>query len=567
MLTDLSVKGLGVIREVDLSLRAGGIALTGETGAGKTLVVTALSLLLGDRASRDVVRTGVRRAEVQARFEVARDHPAAALVMGLDDAEMPPEDVIEIVLARWVTADGKSTARVNGRMVPLTTLRRVADELVEIAGQNEHQVLTRSSVHADVLDDFSGRRAQEVRRELKTVLAAAAATKKKLHEATSAEQARLRDADVLDYEIAEIESAAPQEGEVERLRQEITRLENAEQITAALDAVATALRGEGAAAELVAAATKEMRGVAALDESAAALIERLGSVAVELDDIGAEVTSLAPERDPGALDDIRDRLDVLARLERKYGDARSYLETARTRRAALDLADLEIEAMSRALDSYGETAGALASELTRLRAEAAPVLEERVSGWLDELALGGGRLEVALVPRPISDHGAEDVELKFSPSPGERTRPIGQVASGGELARLALALHLVTGDHAPEPGKDLPSPVSGKTMLFDEVDAGVGGKAAQAVARALAGLAARGQVVVVTHLPQVAAYADQHLRVEKTETELGPVAEVEEVRDEARVAELSRMLAGLPDSERARGHARELLEMTGVLGT
>lgn len=556
MLTDLSVKGLGVIDHAELSLRPGCIALTGETGAGKTLVVTALSLLLGGRTDRGLVRHGAARAEVEARFEVHSSHDAAALVADAS-GEQSESGETEILLQRVIGADGKTRARINGSMVPLTMLRDVASQLVEIAGQNEHQELLRPAVHSLILDSFCGPEVLELRSRLKDILARSSSLQRRFDERVGAEQQRIREADTLDYEIGEIEQVRPLPGELEELVGAVRRLENAEQLGSAIRAAAGDLRGEGGAGDRIAGAIKAIRSVTDADPALAPFVERLDAIAADLDDAGAEILARSPDPDPAAVDQARERIALLNRLQKKYGDPVQYLEEARRRRADLDLADIEIERLESEIAELREEATALAGRLTAARVQGAPELETEVGAWLAQLALAEARVEARLTPRPLSEGGAETVDLCFSAGGPQPPRPLADVASGGELARVALALKLVTSHGAK------------KTMLFDEVDAGVGGKAAQAVGAALARLAAerQSQVIVVTHLPQVAAHADQHLRVEKVVAGGSVAATVEEVVGEARVEELSRMLAGLPESDRARHHARELLEMTGVLGS
>jgi DNA repair protein RecN (Recombination protein N) len=443
-------------------------------------------------------------------------------------------------------------------MVTSASLGELGRMLVEIAGQHQHQRLGSPSWQRNLLDRFAGARAEELAERVAEAVRLAAGASAAIEALTDGERARTRELDVLRYEIGEIEEVGPLQGEGDRLRAEAARLDGAERTAAGVAGALESLQGEGGADELVARAARALEDVE--DPAAAALRQRLRSVALELGDVAGSMAALMVAPDPESLESTRSRLAALAGLERKYGHDESevlaYLERARARVADLEGAEVDLERHERALEEHRRVAAAAADELSKLRAEAAPRLERAVEKRLATLALEDARFRVVLEQRPLYEGGAEAVELRVAANPGEPIRPVARVASGGELSRISLALHLTT---TTEPAT---------TMIFDEVDAGVGGRAARAVGRALAELtrAHGGQAVVVTHLPQVAAEADVHLRVVK-ETRRGRTgATVERLEGEARVEELSRMLAGLPESERARGHAQELLTMAARAG-
>lgn len=552
MLTELVVEGLGVIERAELALERGSIALTGETGAGKTLVVAAVGLLLGGRADRALVRSGAREARVEGRFVIPADHPAALLLEARGLIPQPGEAEVEVVMSRSVGADGRGRARVNGRLATVGLLSEVGPLLVEIAGQHEHQRIGAAPWQRAVLDHFAGPDAVELGGLVAESVRLAARARRRLEELRSGERARSRALDVLRYEIEEIEAAKPAPGESERLAAEAARLDRAEVLAAGVGGALEALVGERGAEDGLSVARRALSSID--EEEICELAGRLDSAAAELDDIAASLSAALVAPDPAALEETRSRIAQLASLKRKYGDDESeilaYLDGARRRADELAGEDNDAGAHEEALAHHLEVARRAASELSASRKTAAPRLEGAIEQRLEELALPGARFTVRLAERDLYEGGAESVEFLVAANPGEPPAPVARVASGGELSRIALALHLLT-------ATDFVT-----TMIFDEVDAGVGGQAARAVGRALVELtrARGGQAIVVTHLPQVAAQADVHLRVLKS-ADPRMSATVEKVEGNARVEELSRMLAGLPESERAKQHAQELLAM------
>ncbi|HEX2236270.1 MAG TPA: DNA repair protein RecN [Actinomycetota bacterium] len=562
MLTDLVVEDAGVIERAELSLGPGSCALTGETGAGKTLVVASLGLLLGGRADRALVRAGAARAEVQGRFRVRASHRVGLWLRERDLLEDPADasGEVEVVVSRSIGPDGRTKARINGSLVPAVSLAEVTGALVEIAGQREHARLGEPAAQREHLDAFAGEGVVDLARRVAQAVRAA-------RDAGRAEERLARDGarrrvelEALEAEVAEIEAAAPRPGEASALEAEARRLENAEAIAAAMAKARHLLRREGGAHEAVAAAADALEGLGGSDDGAARLADRLRSAALELDDVAQELAATAPTADPEALEAARDRLATLARLRRRYGvveDAGPHLESARSRAEGLRSEEARQEDLARRAGDLNGAAVALAGQLSEARRAAAERLERELPPLLDGLALPGARVEVSLEPRELYEGGLESVEIAISFNPGEPPAPLAKVASGGELARATLALRLLTG--RGDVG----------TLVFDEIDAGVGGEAARAVGACLADLSrsSGAQVIVVTHLPQVAAFADTHLVVAKEVSGDRTTARVRTVEGEERVAELSRMLAGLPFSTSARGHARELLEMAAAKGS
>jgi DNA repair protein RecN (Recombination protein N) len=520
MLVELRVRDLGVIADVTIVLGAGMTALTGETGAGKTLVVEAIELLVGGRAEGVLVRPGADEAFVEGRF-VDGDH--------------------EVVLARAVPASGRSRAYVNGRMTPVSALADEGRALVDLHGQHAHQSLLSGPVQRAALDRFAGIDVEPVR----IARARLAAIEAELAALGGDERARAREVDLLRFQVAELEAAALTDpDEEDSLEAEEDRLAEVTAHREAAARAAGALVDDGGAGDLVATAIGALTG----RRPFADLEERLRAVAADLTDVAAELRDRgeAIDEDPVRLDEVRSRRQLLHDLRRKYGETLADVIAFR----------VEVGGRLAALESVGERAAALEAVSLEARADhttaeaavgharraAAPKLAVAIEARLQELAMARARLAVEVGERDPGD----DVSFLLSANPGEPPLPLTKVASGGELARAMLAARLVLTEAPP-------------TLAFDEVDAGVGGQAAAAVGRALAALASDHQVLVVTHLPQVAAFADAHLSVTKAEEGGRTLATVGALDDGGRVVELSRMLSGQPDSTTARDHAQELL--------
>ncbi|HEY7875692.1 MAG TPA: DNA repair protein RecN, partial [Actinomycetota bacterium] len=510
MLTELIVENLGVIDRAELSLGRGCVALTGETGAGKTLVVVALGLLLGERADRGAVRAGAGEARIEGRYVVPAGHPVVSLLadngVEADDAG----DAVELVVTRTVAEEGRGgRARINGRLVTTALLAEAGALLAEVAGQHEHQRIGQRSWQRAHLDGWAGDDAVALAGEVRAAVREANRWAARLEELRASERERSRTLDLLRYEIAEIEAADVTAGEAERLTAEARRLERSEATADGIAAAVAALTDEGGAQDLVGTAAARVESLARDDPALGELAARLDAAGVEIADVAQELSAHAVPADPGELERIHQRLSVLGRLVRKYGadepEVLRYLEGARGRVLELEALEAGIDEAEARARSERARAHELAGSLGELRREAAPRLARAIEERLESLALGGARLEVVLEGCDLHEGGLEDVEYAVSFNAGEPARPIRKVASGGELSRLALALNLA-GTHGDV-----------TTMVFDEVDAGVGGAAARAVGAALAELAESSgrQVLVVTHLPQVAAFAGEQHRIEK----------------------------------------------------
>jgi DNA repair protein RecN (Recombination protein N) len=527
VLVELAVRDLGVIEELRLLLGPGMTALTGETGAGKTLVVEAIELLVGGRADPSVVRPGAAEAWVEGRFVIPSDGG------GDEDGE--------VVLARVVPADGRSRAYVDGRLATAAALAEWGGRLVDLHGQHAHQSLLAAPVQRAALDRFADvdlgplTGARDHVRTLEGQLAALGGD----------ERARAREIDLLRFQVDELDRAGlddPHEDETLDREEDLLADAAAHQI-AALEAV-EALSGDGGSGESVGTAIAALAGRPPFE----AFEQRLRAAAADLADLVGELRNAgeAIEDDPERLDAVRSRRQLLHELRRKYGDTlgeiMEFASDARARLAELEQHDRRAAELDAALREARSEQAAAASAVARQRRAAAPALAQAVQEHLADLAMPRARLGVSVE----GDGPADDVTMLLAANPGAPPQPLAKAASGGELARAMLALRLVLTAGPP-------------TLVFDEVDAGIGGEAAVAVGRSLASLGRDRQVLVVTHLPQVAAYADSHVRVEKVMGEDRTVARVEVLSDAGRVVELARMLSGQPDSRTAHDHASELL--------
>jgi DNA repair protein RecN (Recombination protein N) len=568
MLEEVRISGLGVIDEADLQLSPGFNVVTGETGAGKTMVVSGLGLLFGGRADPARVRPGADRASVEGRLRVDPDSAVARQVTeaggDLDD------DDRTLILSRSVSAEGRSRAHAGGRSVPVSLLTYLADDLVAVHGQADQQQLLRPGRQREALDRFGGpelrallaayQRAYQRHRELASELAAL----------TDQAAQRAGEADELRRGLAEIEQVGPAVGEDIELAAEDERLANADALSAAATKAHEALltdpsSGSYEAADavmLLGAARQELAAAARHDPALDALAARVAEAAYLVSDVAAELASYAQsiDADPIRLAVVQQRRAELARLIRTYGtggprgaDLSAVLrwaKLAQARLAELDSEDDKITGLTDAVAEFEAKVADLARQLSAARRQVAEQFSAEVTAELAALAMQHARLTVAVSPLPEpGPHGGDEVEIRLSAHPGAPSLSLQKGASGGELARVMLAIEVVFAGADPVP-----------TFVFDEVDAGVGGKAAVEVGRRLARLARRAQVIVVTHLPQVAAFADTHLVIEKTGGGSVIRSGLTRLDRPGRIRELSRMLAGLEDSELGRAHAEELLE-------
>lgn len=556
MLRELRIENLLLIERAELRLEPGLNAITGETGAGKTVLAHSLDLLLGGRPRSGIVRPGAEEAWVEGCFELP-----AALRADPDFAELldrVPEGEEEVVLARRLSAAGRSSAFIAGRAAAAADLQALGSRMLAFYGQHEHRKLALASVQGEILDRYAGEEHLDLRARYRDAHAQVGSLERELSALREREGARERDLDLLRFELAEIEEFAPDPDEQAGLLAERDRLRGVEGLREGAGAALAAIAGdgeEGGAGALVAAAGGSLDRASGLDDELDRLRSRVAEIAVELADAGGELRGYLEslEADPERLEWVEARLAALERLLRKHGGSvEAVLEHGERCRAEIDRlsgADERAAAVAAELAGRERLRADLGAELSAARAEAAPGLERAVAAELGELAMDGARLEVGLVERAggFAASGREAVELRVATNPGMPLAPLREAASGGELSRLMLALAGL--GHGGEAG----------TLVFDEIDAGVGGKVARRVGERLRALGCERQVLCITHLPQVASLAAAHFRVEKTTAGEGTTATVERVGGEALVAEIVRMLGAEEDDEAADRHARELL--------
>jgi DNA repair protein RecN (Recombination protein N) len=610
MLEEVRISGLGVIDEAVLELSPGFNVVTGETGAGKTMIVSGLGLLFGGRADPARVRPGADRASVEGRLSVAPDGPVARQV---DEAGGDLDDGgAALILSRSVSAEGRSRAYAGGRAVPVSLLISLADDLVAVHGQADQQQLLKPGRQRDALDRFAGADLAALLARYQRAYQRHRDVQGELDELTSRAREREHEAEDLRRGLAEIERLEPAEGEDLELFAEEQRLSHADALHSAATTAHEALLGDPSsgsydaadAVTLLAAARQALEAAAHHDPALAALGARVSEAAYLVSDVAADLASYAQsvEADPVRLAAVQERRAELTRLIRQFGDTAtmprgerpggpgdgtaggpagegsggpgegsggagegsggagddtasgvsavlSWARRAGARLAELEGADDRIAGLAEEETALAMEVGMLAGQLSAARKEAADRFAADVTAELAALAMPHARLTVAVTPlREAGPHGADEIEIRLSAHPGAPALPLHKGASGGELSRVMLAIEVVFAGADPVP-----------TFVFDEVDAGVGGKAAVEIGRRLARLARLAQVIVVTHLPQVAAFADTHLVLEKADDGSVTRSGVTRLDQDGRVKELSRMLAGLEDSEFGRAHAEELL--------
>ena len=552
MLTEIAVENVALIEEVTLELTPGLNAITGETGAGKTLLATALQMLLGGRSRSESVRAGVRKATVEGTF-VLPDGVADRILQETLGDLAEEVDVVdeEILLRRTLTEEGRSRCYVGGVTVPVKALASLGMRLVSYHGQREQARLVEPAKQLGILDDFLDEEALRAKSSLGESWSSVENDRRQLSELRGSAEARTREVDFLRYQVAELEEAGYSSAEYADLVRERDRLRNVTDLLEAASSATSALSGEeGGAVDSITQAEAELDRAARYDEGLEDLLNRVRSLSAELEDVVYELRSYFDEleADPSRLETVEDRLQTLRALERKYGeDVEGYLEEAKARLAWMEnveeeTAELEgrIREGEAKLEEFGHT-------LSAGRHRAAEKLSEKVQANLGDLNLGRTTFRAELIEGALGSNGKERVEFVIQPNPGEPELPVRRYASGGELSRIMLAIRLA--QERIEPGA---------TYIFDEVDAGIGGETATAVGAKLRELGERNQVLTITHLPQIASEAKTHVVVAKSSADGRTLTSIQRVEGEERRRELARMLSGKID-DASLAHARELL--------
>jgi DNA repair protein RecN (Recombination protein N) len=563
MLYELRVENLLLMERAELRLAPGLNMLTGETGAGKTLLAHALDLLLGGRARRGIVRPGAEEAYVEGVFSLPPE---------LAGSERVPAGAEEIVLARRVWPDGRTRAYVCGRSATVADLQELGGALLAFYGQHEHRKLMLATAQLDVLDAYCGTAQAELRHGVRAGYEELRDRRRELEDLQERAGTRERELDLLGFELEEIEAAAPNLEEEAELTAQRDRLRHLEALRGGAMAGAEAIMPEAGVgvAELLAAAVGHLEPLADIDPQLGAAAQRLDALRYEAEDVAGELRGyLAGLEDggvgsdaslaPAGLEAVEERLAVLARLQRKYGgglaEVLGHAEQCRARREDLEHAEEALESGEQELAGAQARLDRLAAKLGAARRKAAPKLAAAVRGRLAELAMAEARFEIELAPRAdgCGPRGTETIEMMIAPNAGGTLAPLREVASGGELSRVMLALMSVAHDQPSQAREASPM------LVFDEIDAGIGGLTARAVGEHLRALSLGRQILCITHLPQVAALAERHFTIAKDASVTPATTTVTPLKGDAVVGELVRMLGGGNDDQAANDHARELL--------
>jgi DNA repair protein RecN (Recombination protein N) len=555
VITLLRISGFALIDELELALGPGLTVLTGETGAGKSIIIEALGLLRGGRASTEVIRAGRDEARVEAMFEV----PESSVVRAhLQENGRELEAGGELVARRTIGRTGRGRIHLGaGGLATAGDLAASIGRLVDIASQHDQQTLTDPENQLAILDDFAAHRA--LRQEMAAAAAAVAETKRELEAFDADARTRAEREDLLRYQLSEIEAASLSDPEEEaQLKAERERLRGAERFQTAVSHGDDVLySGEDAVTGRLAGVSRELAGLATLDPVLQPLVDRLREAQAQIEDVARDLARYGQgvRSDPARLAEIEERLFLLGRLARKHGgtlaDVIARAAQMKSDLAAIAAFDDGLGARRRAFEAAAARARAAAEALSMSRRAAADGLEQKVNRGLAELALGSARLPVTVEPRatdPPGPQGVDRVRFLFAPNPGEPPKPLAKIASGGELSRVMLAMKqaLAQSDQVT-------------TYVFDEVDAGVGGAVAETIGRKLKAIAADRQVIAITHLPQIAVFADVHLRVTKAVKDERTTVSIEALDAKRRSAEIARMLSGATPTKQATAHADDLL--------
>lgn len=553
MLVELSVENVAILERAKLQLGPGFTAFTGETGAGKSLLVDALELVIGARADSELVRTGSSRAVVDAVFDISA---CPNILSVCDELGVPVEDG-QLFVQREVFAEGRSQCRLGGKLAPLTNLRRIGSMLVDISGQHDSQSLLDESLHLELLDEWIGTEALALREEVEAALEAFLTLDGRLESLRRNRREIEHRLDMLSFQVSEIESFRPIPGEFAELEAASAKLRNAERFTlGAADVLEQLADGDGAALERIGESIRRLEDLVGIDPKLGECIAGLRSAQTEIEEAARTVRGSLDsfEDDPAKLDEVQDRIDGYRKLFRKYGDDEAaVIEFLERAKQELDLlaggqsSEEELEAKRSEAKSELESR---CLRLTELRKASGKKFGALVAAQLSELAMEGAQFDVRIEPCGVVRTGADAVAFAFSANRGEPLKPLARVASGGELSRLMLAMKTVLAGTARVP-----------TLVFDEIDAGLSGRIADVVGRKLEVLAERDQVLVISHLPQIASRATSHFRISKQIESGRTVTQIERLNQSDRIDEIARLIAGDTVTDSARTHATRLLEL------
>ena len=551
MLNQLSVRNVAVIDKLDINLHDGVSVLTGETGAGKSIIIDSINMILGDRANKELVRYGTDKAVVQAVFDAPK-----SVINILEENDIDVEDET-VIITRQVTKEGKSAARINGMVVTLNILREISDRLINIHGQHDNQALLTPIRHITFLDAYADN--EEYINRYKDILSKKREIEKKISSLEMDEQEKMQRIDLLEYQVNEIKKASLEKGEEDDLREQRDIYTNAEQITKSVnEAYMNLYEGDEiqSAYDGISIAVNEISQISDLNPQLKSIYDTLNEIMYSLEDTAHEIKEFGEtvEFDEQTLNEIEERLDLISRLKRKYGNSieeiLEYLKKAESELNDIKLSDERTNELKEELKNITKELKEKGNVLTQRRENTAKVLEENIEKSLHELNMEKSKFKVSIEnDGTFYDNGMDKVEFLISTNPGEPLKPLVKIASGGELSRVMLAIKSILAD---SDGVD--------TMIFDEIDTGVSGKAAMSIAKKLAVIAKNKQVICITHLPQLTAMADNHYLIQKnTDGEMASTT-LKELDEEGRELELARIIDGGEVTELALSHAKQMLE-------
>ncbi|MCQ2561749.1 MAG: DNA repair protein RecN [Clostridia bacterium] len=551
MISHISIENFAIIKHLDLDLQPGLNILTGETGAGKSIIIEAISMALGSRADTDYIRTG----EDKAVITLMADTDDCRVADILEELGLPDDN--PLIIRREISAAGKSVCRINGQIAPISALSRLCRRIADIHGQYDHQSLLNPDSHIDILDLYGGSDIKTVRDMVSGLYANVVSTGSQLEHLKKLMADAERRRDFMRFELDEIESAAIMPGEDEKLEESIKLMQNSETIYQTLSAVYEGIfEGEDAAMDRMGTALSSLQNISEYSKDLEDLSQTFSDAYYAIEDMNRGLRRLrdSVSFSPEELDEAIARLDLIDKLKRKYGGSLEEIFAYRDKTAAelekILGADDRIQELTGKLKMYSEQYDTAAARLTVLRKRAAQLLETEVNRELAELNFTDAELKADIAAGPAGAKGSDRIEFLIRTNRGESSKPLAKIASGGELSRIMLAMKRIIGDLDSIP-----------TMIFDEIDAGISGRAAGAVGEKLKAIAKNHQVICITHLPQIAAGGDYHYRIEKTSDEYSTQTTIVPISEEERIEELARLLSGTSITETARDQAKELLKL------
>ncbi len=542
MLNSLDIKNIALIEQLNIEIGEGMTVLTGETGAGKSIIIDAVNLLLGARTNKGLVRYGADKARVQGLFSADETVCALLTEQGID------ADDGEVIVSREITADGKNVCRINGVMTPQSVLRDVGAYLINIHGQQDNQALLNPQRHIDFLDSY----AKTDISSFSDLYFKRKEALKQIDALTRDEQERLSRIDLLQYQVNEIENAALREGEKAELSEQKIIIENAEKIAMAVSEAYGMLYEENSAYDSISVAVSALERISGLDTRIDEMVSKISEMQYVIEDCVHELKNFSDnvEYDENVLNDIEERLDLITKLERKYGGSEEevleYYKKASEELELLENADEKVSELNAQLEELERKIKKEAAELTKTRTAAAKTLQAEIEKSLSELDMPKVKFEVMISSNEYTQKGADNVEFMICPNVGEKLKPLVEIASGGELSRVMLAVKSIIAD-----GVD--------TLIFDEIDTGVSGVAAKKIAKKLSVLSGEKQVICISHQPQLAAQADNHYMIKKREDGKRTVTEIRLLSPDERITELARIIDGDNITQTAINHAKEML--------